>query len=71
MVLVPYTTENCKGGQTSKINEDMIIQTIAKAKMILDYIKDSISWTDKGEMVIWGEVYPYSSFSEIYCDRIW
>ena len=41
----------------------MIIQTIpkkfrSKAKIILEYIKDSISWTDKGEMVIRGEIYP-------------
>ena len=59
MVLVPYTAENC-GGQTNQIYEDMIIpkKFRSKAKMILEYIKDSISWTYKGEILIRGEIYP-------------
>ena len=62
-VLVPYTAENCNVGQTDQINEDVIIQTVpkkfrSKAKMILEYIKDSILRTDKDEMVIQGEIYP-------------
>ena len=70
MVLVPYTSENCNAGQTKQINDDMIIQTIpkkfrSKAKMILEYIKDSISWTDKGEMVIRGEIYPETHIADL------
>ena len=69
MVLVPYTAENCNIRQTKQINE-MIIQTIpkkfrSKAKMILEYIKDSISWTDKGEMVIRGEIYPETHIAHL------
>ena len=70
MVLVPYTAENCNVRQTNQINENMIIQTIpkkfrSKAKMILEYIKDNISWTDKVEMVIRGEIYPETHIADL------
>ena len=32
--------------------------------MVLEYIKDSVSWTNKGEMMIWGKVYPETHIAD-------